>query len=72
MVVVMVFNAQSKRKVEAFLNEDDSITLVQSHPSTESDGGFVEHRVTIGIGDLAEILSEFGLADIEYTEDKDE
>ena len=67
----MVFNAQSRRTVEAFLNDDDSITLVQSHPITDSDGDFAQHRVTIGIGDLAGILSEFGLADIEYTEDKD-
>jgi len=65
-------NAQSGRTVQAFLNDDESITLVQSHPHAESEGDFVEHRVTIGIHDLAGILNEFGLAEIEYTEDEDE
>jgi hypothetical protein len=64
-------NAQSGRMVQAFLNEDESITLVQSNPDPDTDGDFVEHRVTIGIRDLAGILSEFGLAEIEEVDDEE-
>lgn len=68
---MFVMNAQSGRSVQAFLNDDDSITLLQSHPNPDSEGDSIEHRVTIGLGDLAGILSEFGLAEIEHVEDEE-